>query len=284
MSLCKNQRGFLILLLGLLAGMVLTFVAARLSMSTPLLTALVILLLFVFASLPILWNIKGYYDHLRDVRNLLEKKLSSGCNQAELVQLVKDALVVQSSGMQGVARATMALTLSVILGAAIFLLIANPFKLQDTTLDKILPTLKDILLALTGAISSIIGFYFGGRATQGAEPQNGGGSPAPAAAAKPAIENFTTDPDSPATPGTKVKISCSATNPSNGFLQYKFEVLDMDGKRVDGTQGYQNQSVWVWSADVPEGKYFIWVYVRDGLHADIGGYDAREMKEFEIKK
>lgn len=244
---------------------------------------LAIILLFAFASLPILWNIKGYYNHLRDVRDLLKDKLSQGCNQAELIQLVKDALVVQSSGMQGVARATMALTLSVILGAAIFLLIANPFNLDETKLDKILPMLKDIMLALTGAISSIIGFYFGGRATQSAEPQNGGGGSATVITDKPNIEEFATEPEPPAKPG-KVKLFCSATNPSKGFLQYKFEVLDKDGKRIDGTPGYQNQNEWVWNAeDVPVGNYLLWVYVRDGLHADIGGYDARAKKKFEIK-
>lgn len=278
MPLCQNQRDFLVLLLGLLAGVILTFVVARSSMSTPVLTALVILLLFIFASLPILWNIKGFYDHLRDVRTLLEKKLSTDCDQADLIHLVRDALVVQSSGMQGVARATMALTLCVIIGAAIVLLIANPPDQENSML-------KDILLALTGAISSIVGFYFGGRAAQSAEPQNGGGSPAPAAAAeKPKITKFTTDPQSPATPGTNVKLSCSATNPSNGALQYKFEVLDSAGKRIDGSPGYQNQNEWMWTADVSEGKYLLWVYVRDGLHADIGGYDARKLMEFEIKK
>ncbi|WP_369424669.1 hypothetical protein, partial [Methanothrix sp.] len=213
--------------------------------------------------------------HMRDVRNLLGEKLSTGCNQAELINLVKDALTIQSSGMQGVARATMALTLSVILGAAIFLLIFNPSAQENSML-------KDILLALTGAISSIIGFYFGGRAAQSTEPQNGGESSEAAVTDKPSIEEFATDPEPPAKRG-KVKLSCSATNPSKGSLQYKFEVLDKDGKRIDGTPGYQNQNEWEWNAEVPDGKYLLWVYVRDGLHADIGGYDARAKKKFEIK-
>lgn len=240
---------------------------------------LVVILLFAFSSLPILWNIKGFYNHLRDVRNLLKDKLSTDCNQAELINLVNDSLVFHSHGMQGITRGTMALTLSVILGTAIFLLIANPYNLKDTT---ILSTLKDILLALTGAISSIIGFYFGGRATQSAEPRTEAGGFVAAVTDKPGIEEFATDPEPPAKRG-KVKLFCSATNPSKGSLQYKFEVLDKDGKRIDGTPGYQNQNEWVWNADVPAGTYFLWVYVRDGLHADIGGYDARAKKKFEIK-
>lgn len=292
MSLCQNQKTFLILLLGLLLGLGSAFAATSSSTnnsansamplmdtSTMLLLVIVILLLFAFASLPILWNIKGYYDHLKDVRNLLNDKLSSGAGQTELIQLVKDALAVQSSGMQGVARATMALTLSVILGVAVILLIADPRKSDDTTLQLV----KDVLLALTGAISSIIGFYFGGRATQSAEAQtSGGGSAGSAAAERPAVVKFTTDPESSAKKGEKVRLSCSATNPSGGSLQYRFEVMDREGRRVDGTPGYQNQNEWEWIPQ-EEGRYHLWVYVRDGLHADIGGYDARAGKEFEIK-
>jgi len=294
MSLRENQRTFLVLLLGLVLGRALIFAAANgqgdgnanngtsggdaITYASML---FVILLLFAFASLPILWNIKGYYGHLSQIRDLLDKRLSSSCNQAELVQLVKDALAVQSSGMQGVARATMALTLSVILGAAIFLLIANPCNLNAD--NAALTMLKDILLALTGAISSIIGFYFGGRATQ--NPVDGGSQPTPAPANNmPVIKEFKTDPESPAKPETPVKLSCSATNPSGGSLQYKFEVLDKDGKRIDGTPGYQNQSEWTWNTKgLTDGKYILCVYVRDGLHADITGFDSRQTKEFEIK-
>ncbi len=286
-ALCSDQKALLLLLVGAVVGGFLTFIMARLSWDVSKIMPIATILLFVFASLPILWNIKGFYDHLREVRKLLAEKLSSDGNQAELVQLVKDALTIQSSGMQGVARATMALTLSVILGAAIFLLIANPSKLSDATLDKIIPTLKDILLALTGAISSIIGFYFGGRAAQSEErPTNGNGAGTSAAVKGiPSIKKFTTDPQSPAPPNIDVKLSCSATNPSDGFLQYKFEALDKDGKRIDGTPGYQNNDSWVWkTAGVPEGTYFLWVYVRDGLHADIGSFDARKYMKFEIKK
>ncbi len=281
-ALCSDQKALLLLLVGAVVGGVLTFIMARLSWDISKIMPIAIILLFVFASLPILWNIKGFYDHLREVRELLAEKLSSAGNQAELVQLVKDALTIQSSGMQGVARATMALTLSIILGAAIFLLIANLDKDKE-----ILTILKDILLALTGAISSIIGFYFGGRAAQSEErPTNGTGAGTSAAVKGiPSIKKFTTDPQSPAPPNTDVKLSCNATNPSDGFLQYKFEVLDKDGKRIDGTPGYQNNDSWMWkTADVPEGTYFLWVYVRDGLHADIGSFDAREYMKFEIKK
>ncbi|MDI9617150.1 MAG: hypothetical protein QFX31_07295 [Methanothrix sp.] len=230
---------------------------------------LVIILLFAFASLPILWNIKGFYDHMRDVRNLLGEKLSTGCNQAELINLVKDALTIQSSGMQGVARATMALTLSVILGAAIFLLILNPSAQENSML-------KDILLALTGAISSIIGFYFGGRATQSTEQQKGGGgSPAPSQAAKLEITSFDPKDSSTTKPGN-VKLSCTVKNPSGRPLQYKFEVWDENNNWVNGTN-YQKDSYWTWN-NAAKGKYVIRVSVKD----DIGGYAEKENK-IEIK-
>ncbi|MCX8206991.1 MAG: hypothetical protein N3G75_04070 [Methanothrix sp.] len=231
---------------------------------------LVIILLFAFASLPILLNIKGFYDHLRDVRTLLEKKLSTNCDQAELINLVKDALTIQSSGMQGVARATMALTLSVILGAAIFLLIFNPSAQENAML-------KDILLALTGAISSIIGFYFGGRAAQSTEPQNGGGgSPAPSQAAKLEITSFDPKDSSTPKPGD-VRLSCTANNPSGRPLQYKFEIWDENNNWVNGTN-YQKENYWTWK-NAAKGKYVLRVSVKD----DIGGYAEKENK-IEIKE
>jgi hypothetical protein len=90
-----------------------------------------------------------------------EQKLSEILATAEnaknkdFLEIYKLHIQTGPSGVDGVSRTTMAMTVTMIIGIAAFL--TAFYNLNENGI------LKDIILTLTGALSSIIGFYFGGR-------------------------------------------------------------------------------------------------------------------------
>lgn len=126
----------------------------------PYVLGLAILLLFLFASIPIIWNMHKYYNHVGVVEEILKEKVPTG--DKELSNIFAQCEMTGASGIQGIGRVTLALTLCMIVGLGVLFLFANP---QSNPSDN--QFVKDILLALTGTISSIIGFYFGGRGATG---------------------------------------------------------------------------------------------------------------------
>jgi tetratricopeptide (TPR) repeat protein len=129
--------------------------------NNPWILAEAILLLFLFASVPIIWNMHKYYNHVAVIEGILKEKVPAGDNN--LVNIFAQCEMTGPSGFQGVGRVTLALTLCMIVGLGVLFLFANPGLKDDTNSQYV----KDILLALTGTISSIIGFYFGGRGSAG---------------------------------------------------------------------------------------------------------------------
>ena len=77
-----------------------------------------------------------------------------------LIQTVSGSLNAQPLGIQGVGRSTMALTLVVVVGIGIFYVTLYPIDSEKS------PLIKDLMLTLSGAISAIVGFYFGGRGSR----------------------------------------------------------------------------------------------------------------------
>jgi len=129
--------------------------------NNPWILAEAILLLFLFASVPIIWNMHKYYNHVAVIEGILKEKVPTG--DKDLVNIFAQCEMTGPTGFQGVGRVTLALTLCMIVGLGILFLFANS-GLKDETNSQYV---KDILLALTGTISSIIGFYFGGRGSAG---------------------------------------------------------------------------------------------------------------------
>ena len=127
----------------------------------PWVLGLAMLLLFLFASVPIIWNMHKYYNHVTVLEGILKEKLQGG--DKELVDIFNQCEMTGPSGLQGIGRVTLTLTLCMIVGLGVLFLFANPGLKDDTNSLYV----KDILLALTGTISSIIGFYFGGRGSAG---------------------------------------------------------------------------------------------------------------------
>ncbi|HOT06249.1 MAG: hypothetical protein A4E45_01373 [Methanosaeta sp. PtaB.Bin039] len=130
-------------------------------LQNPWILAEAILLLFLFASVPIIWNMHKYYNHVAIIEGILKEKVPAG--DKDLVNIFAQCEMTGPSGFQGVGRVTLALTLCMIVGLGVLFLFANP----DAESNSNSQYVKDILLALTGTISSIIGFYFGGRGSAG---------------------------------------------------------------------------------------------------------------------
>jgi hypothetical protein len=129
--------------------------------ANPWILAEAILLLVLFASVPIIWNMHKYYNHVAVIEGILKEKVPAG--DKDLINIFAQCEMTGPSGFQGVGRVTLALTLCMIVGLGVLFLFANPGLKDDTNSQYV----KDILLALTGTISSIIGFYFGGRGSAG---------------------------------------------------------------------------------------------------------------------
>jgi hypothetical protein len=70
--------------------------------------------------------------------------------------LIREYTSMKPIGLEGTARSAMTVSIIVILGVTL------AYLLIDLGEDK--STVKDVLLILSGAVSSIVGFYFGGRA------------------------------------------------------------------------------------------------------------------------
>lgn len=133
------------------------------------LIALVFIVLVVAAvpSIIVIWNVKcAYksYDKRQDVLGHILKPVSAGTEVSPLLNdkktsemLIREYTSMKPIGLEGTARSAMTVSIIVILGVALTYLLFNPTKSDPSIV-------KDVLLILSGAVSSIVGFYFGGRA------------------------------------------------------------------------------------------------------------------------
>ena len=106
-------------------------------------------------------NVLGAYHYYGKRQDILEKLLAKNgsTSQDENQSLIKEFISMEPIGVGGVARAAMAIGVIVIVGVAVVFLLVNA-----SEGDK--DIVKEILLILSGALSSVIGFYFGGRTGQ----------------------------------------------------------------------------------------------------------------------
>jgi hypothetical protein len=119
---------------------------------------LLIALLILFVLSTVLLDLLKAYGVQKQKLGLLKDLNLGDLPQAEKKELA-GLICGQPGGLRGVYRAVMAITVLLVLGFALLILIGSPdlFKSAKQIVD-------NILSVLTGALSAIIGFYYGGRA------------------------------------------------------------------------------------------------------------------------
>lgn len=119
-----------------------------------------IILLFIFAGFPIILDIFLAYRSQSRTRNLLIEKASlDNLEIDELRELIKESGKAPP-GIPGLARATMALTVIIILGIAVFHVLVKGAAGDNSQI------ISNILSMLAGLLAAITGFYFGGKTSE----------------------------------------------------------------------------------------------------------------------
>ena len=113
--------------------------------------------LALVALLPMVLDIFMAYRSRDKTRNLLvEKAAADKLQLSELKELLKE-VGISPPGIPGLARATMALTVIVVLGIAVVHILVGSSSDKDSQI------VNNILSMLAGLLSAITGFYFGGK-------------------------------------------------------------------------------------------------------------------------
>jgi hypothetical protein len=130
-------------------------------------TGTLLFIVFIVAAVPfviVAGNIFGAYHYYGKRQKVFSDLLTRvpPRSEKETARLIKEYTTMKPIGVEGSVRAAMANSIIVILGVAVVYLLIFVPKIDDSIV-------KEVLLILTGAISSIIGFYFGGRSGREAE-------------------------------------------------------------------------------------------------------------------
>ncbi len=100
----------------------------------------------------------------------------------------------------------------------------------------------------------------------------------------PTILTLTAIPPSSQRAGQSIALTATATDPENDPLQYRFIIKGpAPSSQVRADTGYTGSASWVWSTVgyVP-GDYQVEVWVRDGLHSDQNGFDAKKSIAYKL--
>jgi hypothetical protein len=256
--------------------------------------AIFIFLLLLFAAAPIILNMYWAYGHLSKTQEILKeivgKQKENKIENEALIHIVENCINAQPSGVTGIGRSTMALTLTVILGISLIYLFVYPPSAEVSTI------IKDLLLTVIGAIASIIGFYFGGRALQESAAQP---SIAPATQPsiapsiiptevnmRPSVISLIPDNLSPQKAGTTVTWTAGALDPEGDPILYKFFLKGPSTKNqlVAKTFDWVRDNKWAWATTEEDvGINLIEVRVRDGKHAGPEGYDSNMIESYQVQ-
>ena len=119
-----------------------------------------IVLIVIFAGLPVILDILLAYRSQNRTRNILIEKASlDKLDLNELREFIKES-GKPPPGIPGLARATMALTVIVILGIAVFHILVKGTGGDNSQI------VNNILSMLAGLLAAITGFYFGGKTSE----------------------------------------------------------------------------------------------------------------------
>ena len=122
-----------------------------------------VVVLALFAGIPMVLDICLAYRSVNKTRNLLIEKASlDKLELQELQEFIKESGKAPP-GIPGLGRATMALTVIVILGIAVFHILAIGVPGNDSQ-NINSQIINNILSMLAGLLAAITGFYFGGKA------------------------------------------------------------------------------------------------------------------------
>jgi protocatechuate 3,4-dioxygenase beta subunit len=100
----------------------------------------------------------------------------------------------------------------------------------------------------------------------------------------PTVLTLTANPTSPQRVGQSIVLTATATDTENDPLQYRFVIRGPSpSSQVRSDTGYTTSASWAWSTigSVP-GDYQVEVWVRDGLHSDANGFDAKKAITYKL--
>jgi hypothetical protein len=137
---------------------------------------IIISLLMIFVLWPYLINLKESHKHLTEVQKDIGKfidKYADKIDEDKLVQIIQEDFRAKPMGAPGVTRGLMALAITLVVGISLFFMFAYPPE------EPANGSIKEVLLTLTGALTAIVGFYFGGKASEPkpTEPKPTGSTP-----------------------------------------------------------------------------------------------------------
>jgi len=147
---------------------------------------IIVAILVLFAAVPLLQNMHLAHKHLERTDAVLGaflEKHHEEIGDDTALQIIKEYINAEPGGAPGTTRGIMAIAIILIVGICLFFLMVYPSDNRDVV--------KDVILTLTGALTSIVGFYFGGK---GATDSN-------AAERKPSGQN-PSEPIEPNAPGS----------------------------------------------------------------------------------
>ena len=88
---------------------------------------------------------------------------------------------------------------------------------------------------------------------------------------------------SPQMAGTPIIWTAGATDPEGDPLQFRFFVRGPAPGQRWGDTGYSANNVWTWSTvGYAAGTYQIEVWIRDGKHAGVSGFDIKKTVSFTL--
>lgn len=115
------------------------------------------LILVLFAAIPLVYNNIKAHQRLERTDAVLGEVLMNHKEilNEDFLKITKEYLDADPAGTPGTARGTMALSIVMLIGICLIMLLMIPSGATNQLV-------KDVVLALTGALTTIIGFYFGG--------------------------------------------------------------------------------------------------------------------------
>jgi hypothetical protein len=119
---------------------------------------IIVLILVLFATIPLLLNMHLAHKHLERtdaVLGVFLEKHHEDLGDETALQIIKEYINAEPGGAPGTTRGIMAIAIILIVGICLFFLMVYPSNNKEVV--------KDVILTLTGALTSIVGFYFGGK-------------------------------------------------------------------------------------------------------------------------
>jgi H+/gluconate symporter-like permease len=139
-----------------------------------------VIILALFALIPSVLDIVFAYISLNKIRNRLIDKAPDRMELKELQEFIKESGQAPT-GIRGLSRSTIALTVIVILGIAVFHILVNGIGSTHTADNntQINMIINNVLSMLAGLLAAITGFYFGGKAAEERKKEEGSKAPLP---------------------------------------------------------------------------------------------------------